>query len=141
MSCLREVEDLEQELSHQRPSALPCSTKVGIRRRAPPAPGQAQRSAVLYFPAERRLARSRMRPRIPPAPVQPAPGLTPSVGLITSLLSLRFYLLLGSNTSGSPFFGFPMMTTFEFGLVANFSVASMPFHSSNCELIPCATIF
>lgn len=48
---------------------------------------------------------------------------------------------LGSSTSGSPFFEFPIITILEFGLTASFSVASIPFHSSNCGLIPCATIF
>jgi hypothetical protein len=55
------------------------------------------------------------------------------------LLAVRDYF--GSSTSGSPFFGLPMITTLAFALAASFSVASMPFHSSNCGLIPVATIF
>src|ERR1700676_5726825 len=45
---------------------------------------------------------------------------------------------LGSSTSGSPFFELPMITTLAFALVASFSVASMPFHSSSCGLMPAA---
>ena len=47
----------------------------------------------------------------------------------------------GSSTSGNPFLAFPMITTFAFELAASFSVASMPFHSSNWGLMPVATIF
>ena len=42
--------------------------------------------------------------------------------------------------SGRPFFGFPTTMTFAFGLIASFSVASIPFHSSSCALIPAATL-
>ena len=41
---------------------------------------------------------------------------------------------------GSPFFPLPMTTTFEFWLIASFSVASMPFHSRSAGLMPAATI-
>jgi len=34
-----------------------------------------------------------------------------------------------------------MTTTFELALVASFSVASIPFHSKSCGLMPWATIF
>ena len=55
--------------------------------------------------------------------------------------SLHFTSLhFGSSTSGNPFFGLPTITIFAFVLVASFSVASMPFHSNNCALIPVATI-
>jgi len=42
--------------------------------------------------------------------------------------------------SGSPFLGLPITTTFAFALLARFSVASMPFHSKSCGLMPWATI-
>ena len=42
--------------------------------------------------------------------------------------------------SGNPFLLLPMTTTLAFELLARFSVASIPFHSSNCGLIPWATI-
>jgi len=38
--------------------------------------------------------------------------------------------------SGSPFLLFPITTTFELTLLARFSVASIPFHSSSCGLMP-----
>src|SRR5207249_8646323 len=50
-------------------------------------------------------------------------------------------LHLGSSTSGRPFFGLPIITTLAFELAASFSVASIPFHSSSCALMPVATIF
>src|ERR1035441_8644752 len=42
--------------------------------------------------------------------------------------------------SGKPFLPPPITTILAFGLLARFSVASMPFHSSNCALMPWATI-
>jgi len=42
--------------------------------------------------------------------------------------------------SGRPFLLLPITTTLEFGLFARFSVASIPFHSSNEGVMPCATI-
>ena len=35
------------------------------------------------------------------------------------------------NINGSPFFPLPITTIFALGLLARFSVASMPFHSSS----------
>ena len=38
--------------------------------------------------------------------------------------------------SGSPVLELPMTTIFELALAASFSVASIPFHSSSCGLMP-----
>ena len=42
---------------------------------------------------------------------------------------------------GRPLLGLPMTTILVFGLLASFSVASMPFHSRSWEEMPAATIF
>src|SRR5213593_1134704 len=50
----------------------------------------------------------------------------------------------GSNSKviliGSPRNGLPIRITFEFEPLASFSLASIPFHSRSCGLIPCATM-
>ena len=50
------------------------------------------------------------------------------IPLIIELHKIGYF---GSMTSGNPFFELPMMTIFVFSLIAIFSVASIPFHSSN----------
>ena len=57
---------------------------------------------------------------------------------ILTLVRLRDYSW--PMISGSPFFGLPITMIFAFGLLARFSVASMPFHCNSCELMPWATI-
>ena len=42
----------------------------------------------------------------------------------------------GSSTRGKPFLALPITTILVLVLVASFSVASIPFHSSSCGLMP-----
>src|SRR6266849_650689 len=109
------------------------------RARHPARARAARRAAELLHLPLRRAEREGLQPVADPLRL-PRPGSGGRDQGTGRRRALTRHYYFGSRISGRPVLELPISTTLALALVARRSVASMPFHSSNCGLIPSATM-